>query len=149
MSTIYFQRAADDKPDHTIMDVPRGGKTLADMVQERIVPGSTVMTDGHTGCRYVVLNPRDDLSNGLSKNDTWPRLSKNDTWPRLSKNDTWSGNVGHREIVLWSGNGGDLGGVEMEVGNHGFHSVGSGERPPSLRNTQRVRRRTGRIHINF
>ena len=62
MSTIYFQRAAEDEPNHTIMYVPRDGKTLAYMVQERIVPGSTVMTDGHTGCRYVELNPRDDLS---------------------------------------------------------------------------------------
>ena len=38
------------------MDVPRGGKTLADMVQERIVPGSTVMTDGHTASK--ILNER-------------------------------------------------------------------------------------------
>ena len=56
MSTIYFQWVAEDEPDHTIMDVPRGGKTLADMVQERIVPGSTVMTDGHTASK--ILNER-------------------------------------------------------------------------------------------
>lgn len=29
------------------MDVPRNNKILADMVQERIVPGSTVMADKH------------------------------------------------------------------------------------------------------
>ena len=48
MVTIYFQRATEDELDVTIMDVPRDGKTLADMVRERIEPGSTVMTDEHT-----------------------------------------------------------------------------------------------------
>ena len=38
MVTTYFQRATEDEPDHTIMDVPRDGKTLADMVYERIKP---------------------------------------------------------------------------------------------------------------
>ena len=33
------------------MDVPRDGKTLADMVQERIEPGSTVMTNEHAAYR--------------------------------------------------------------------------------------------------
>ena len=47
MSTIYSQRAAEDEPDHTIMDVPCDGKTLADMVQGRIELGSTIMTDEH------------------------------------------------------------------------------------------------------
>ena len=32
---IHFRRATEYEPDHTIMDVPRDGKTLADMVQER------------------------------------------------------------------------------------------------------------------
>ena len=53
MSTIYFQRATEDEPDITIMDVPRNGKTLADMVQERIGPGSTVMTDEHTAYKNL------------------------------------------------------------------------------------------------
>ena len=53
MVTIYFQRATEDEPDITIMDVPRDGKTLADMVQERIGPGSTVMTDEHTAYRSL------------------------------------------------------------------------------------------------
>lgn len=35
------------------MDVPRDGKTLAGMVQERIGPGSTVTTDEHTGYRSL------------------------------------------------------------------------------------------------
>ena len=38
MVTIHFQRATENEPDHTIMDVPRDGKTLADMVQARIEP---------------------------------------------------------------------------------------------------------------
>ena len=56
MVTIYFQRATENEPDVTIMDVPRDGKTLADMVQERIESGSTVMTDEHTA--YRSLNER-------------------------------------------------------------------------------------------
>ena len=53
MVTIYFQRATEDEPDITIMDVPRDGKTLADMVQERIGSGSTVMTDEHTAYKSL------------------------------------------------------------------------------------------------
>ena len=53
MVTIYFQRATEDEQDVTIMDVPRDGKTLADMVQERIEPGSTVMTDEHTAYKSL------------------------------------------------------------------------------------------------
>ena len=56
MVTIYFQRATEDEQDVTIMDVPRDGKTLADMVQERIEPGSTVMTDEHAA--YKSLSER-------------------------------------------------------------------------------------------
>ena len=53
MVTMHFQRATEDEPDHTIMDVPRDGKTLADMVQGRIEPGSTVMTDEHTAYKNL------------------------------------------------------------------------------------------------
>ncbi|MCE2507935.1 MAG: transposase [Nitrosopumilaceae archaeon] len=53
MVTICFQRATEDEPDVTIMDVPRDGKTLADMVQERIESGSTVMTDEHTAYKSL------------------------------------------------------------------------------------------------
>ena len=49
MVTVYFQQATGDEPDVTMMDVPRDGKTLTDMVQRRIEPGSTAMTDEHTG----------------------------------------------------------------------------------------------------
>jgi len=38
--TMHFQRAIEDEPDITIMDMPRDGKTLADMVQERMESGS-------------------------------------------------------------------------------------------------------------
>ena len=47
MVTVYFQRATGDEPDVTIMDVPHDGKTLADVVQERIEIGSAAMTDEH------------------------------------------------------------------------------------------------------
>ena len=53
MVTIHFQRATEDEPDITIMDVPRDGKTLADMVQEHIESGSTVMTDEHTAYKSL------------------------------------------------------------------------------------------------
>ena len=53
MVTIYFQRATEDEPDITIMNVPRNGKTLADMVQECIGPGSTVMTDEHAAYKRL------------------------------------------------------------------------------------------------
>ena len=53
MVTVHFQRAAEDEPDHTIMDVPRDGKTLADMAQESLEPGSTVMTDGHASYKSL------------------------------------------------------------------------------------------------
>ena len=53
MVTIHFQRATEDEPDHAIMDVPRDGKTLADMVQERIGPSSTVMADEHTAYKSL------------------------------------------------------------------------------------------------
>ena len=32
MVTVYFQRATEEEPDITIVDMPRDGKTLADMV---------------------------------------------------------------------------------------------------------------------
>ena len=48
MATVYRQRPTEDERDVTIMDVPRDGKTLADMVGERIEPGSAAVTDEHT-----------------------------------------------------------------------------------------------------
>ena len=53
MSAIYFQQTMEDESDHTIMDVPRDVKILADMVQECIEPGSTVMTDEHAGYKRL------------------------------------------------------------------------------------------------
>ena len=58
MVTIYFQRATEDEQDVTIMDVPRDGKTLADMVQERIKPETrSVIRDQAAPCRAVPLWP--------------------------------------------------------------------------------------------
>lgn len=53
MATLYHQRASGDEPDITIMDVPRGGTTLAGMVRERIKPGSTVMSDEHNAYKSL------------------------------------------------------------------------------------------------
>ena len=53
MFAMYFQRATEDEPDIEIMDVPRNGKALVDMVQECIGPGSTVMTDEHTAYKNL------------------------------------------------------------------------------------------------
>ena len=53
MVTIHFQRATEYEPDVRIMDVPRDSKTLADMVPERMEPGSTVITDEHTAYKSL------------------------------------------------------------------------------------------------
>ena len=45
MVTIYHQRTTKEKHDWTISYVPRDVQSLAAMVQERIMPGSVVMTD--------------------------------------------------------------------------------------------------------
>ncbi|MBI1658106.1 MAG: transposase [Thaumarchaeota archaeon] len=47
-------------PDVTIMNVLRDGKTLADMVQECIESGSTVMTDEHPA--YKSLKERGTIT---------------------------------------------------------------------------------------
>ena len=53
MSTTYHQRATTDEPDLTILDVPRSGKTLAEMVRGRINRGSTVISDGHNAYKSL------------------------------------------------------------------------------------------------
>ena len=45
MVTIYHQRATKDEHGWTIFHVPRDVQSLAVIVQERIMPGSVVMTD--------------------------------------------------------------------------------------------------------
>ena len=52
MITLYHQRATKDDHDWTIFDVPRAGKSLMEMVQNRIKKGSKVMTD----CTPVTRN---------------------------------------------------------------------------------------------
>ena len=47
MVTIYHRRATPDEPDVTILEVPRGGGTLAEKVAEKFEPNSTVITDEH------------------------------------------------------------------------------------------------------
>ena len=53
MITIYYQRADDTQRDKTIFHVPRDGKTLVAMVQERIKTGSRIMTDEHNGYKKL------------------------------------------------------------------------------------------------
>ena len=53
MSTICHQRATLDEPDLTILDVSRGGKTLAEMVREHIKRGSTVISDEHNAYKSL------------------------------------------------------------------------------------------------
>ena len=53
MSALYFQRATKDESDVMIMNVLRDSRTLADMVQGRIGPSSTVMTDEHTAYKSL------------------------------------------------------------------------------------------------
>ena len=53
MITIYHQRADDTHRDKTIFHVPRDGKTLVGMVQERIKTGSLVITDEHNGYKKL------------------------------------------------------------------------------------------------
>ena len=42
-----------DEPDLTILDVSRGGKTLAEMVREHIKRGSTVISDEHNAYKSL------------------------------------------------------------------------------------------------
>ena len=53
MITLYHQRATKDDHDWTIFDVPRAGKSLMEMVQNRIKKGSKVMTDEHPGYKKL------------------------------------------------------------------------------------------------
>ena len=49
MINVYRRRATGDERDWTIFDVPRGGKSFAGMVQNRIKKGSKAMTDERPG----------------------------------------------------------------------------------------------------
>lgn len=47
VATVCLQRPTGDGPDVAAADVPRDGRTPADMVRGRMGPGPTAMADGH------------------------------------------------------------------------------------------------------
>lgn len=54
MVTIYHQRATEDEPDVTILEVSRGdGRTLAGMVAGKLKPDSVVITDEHPAYKHL------------------------------------------------------------------------------------------------
>ena len=62
MVTIYHQCATKDEHDWTIFHVPRDVQSLAAMVQERIMPGSVVMTDEYRAYAKLSEKGYDHLS---------------------------------------------------------------------------------------
>ena len=62
MVTIYHQRATKDEHGWTIFHVPRDVQSLGAMAQERIMPGSVVMTDKYRAYTKLGEKRYDHLS---------------------------------------------------------------------------------------
>ena len=69
MVTMYHQRAAKDKHGWTTFHVPRDVQSLAAMVQERIMPGSVVMTDEYRAYAKLGEKGYDHLSVNRSEGE--------------------------------------------------------------------------------